>query len=222
VSGDPDVVDRVRKLLALATSPNVHEAAAAAARAQALISRHRLEHLLAPDPDPVTDGASEPLEVARKLRRWRVVLASGLAEVNSCVAYTVDAGAEQRLCLAGRAADRAAVRALWAWLPERLQWLSATHGAGRSRRWHEDFRIGAVDAVLEGLRAAGDAALAEASAGALVPLDPALTARARAVERFVDEHLRLSRGRGLRVDARAFERGREAGRSLSPRLPRGA
>ena len=42
-----DIVDRVRKLLALAGSSNVHEAAAAAARAQELITRHRLESLCA-------------------------------------------------------------------------------------------------------------------------------------------------------------------------------
>ena len=40
------VLERVRKLLALATSPNLHEAAAAAAAAQALIERHRLGSLL--------------------------------------------------------------------------------------------------------------------------------------------------------------------------------
>jgi hypothetical protein len=211
-----DILDRVRKLLALATSPNVHEAAAAAARAQALISRHHLEQLVAgePDPDPVTDGAEAPLERARKLRKWRVVLAAGLCDVNGCVAYTVDLGREQELRVVGRSADRAMVQALWAWLPERLQWLSATHGAGRSRSWHDDFRIGAVDAVIEALRAAAGDAHGEVSAGALVPLDPLLTERAAAVDRFVAEHLRLGRGRGLRVDPRAWARGREAGRTV--------
>jgi hypothetical protein len=175
-----DVVDRVRKLLALATSPNVHEAAAAAARAQALISRHHLASLLGdtPDPDPVTDGADAPLERARKLRKWRVVLASSLAEVNGCVAYSVDLGAHQELRVAGRSADRTAVAALWEWLPERIQWLSASLGAGRSRQWHDDFRIGAVEAVVEQLRQAVHTAHDALSPAALVVVDPALSPRA--------------------------------------------
>lgn len=210
------MVDRVRKLLALAGSPNVHEAAAAAARAQALIAQHRLEGVLggAGEADPVTDGADEPLERARKLRRWRVVLASALAEANGCVAYTSDGPDGQEIRLAGRSADRAAARLLWDWLLDRIQWLSATLGPGRPRAWHEAFRIGAVDAVAERL-AQGDATLrASLPPASLARWEPAVAARRAEVERFVAERLRLGRGRALRVDARAFAAGRAAGASL--------
>lgn len=79
---------RVNKLLALATSPNVHEAAAAAARAQAMIEAHRLEGLLAAERevDDVDDGRDAPLEVSKRLRRFKVVLATVLGEHNACVA----------------------------------------------------------------------------------------------------------------------------------------
>ncbi|MEQ1506614.1 MAG: DUF2786 domain-containing protein, partial [Myxococcota bacterium] len=103
-----DVLDRVRKLLALATSPNVHEAALAAARAQALIERHRLEDWLAAeqdsagDPDPIVHAWHEPLAVARKIRRWKAALASVLAEVNGCVAYTARRGTDEAIVLVGR------------------------------------------------------------------------------------------------------------------------
>ena len=74
------LLDRVRKLLALTESPNVHEAALAAARAQALIDAHRLQGLLDAEEDaPVVDGRSAPLESGRRLRKWKVVLASALA-----------------------------------------------------------------------------------------------------------------------------------------------
>jgi hypothetical protein len=205
-----ELLDRVRKLLALAGSPNVHEAAAAASRAQALIAQHQLEALLdgAPDADPVLDG---PLAEARKLRPWKVALASALAEANGCVAYTRGPG---ELRLVGRAADQEAVRMLWDWLLERLQWASATEGAGRSRAWHEAFRIGAADAIAARLREAGDAARAAVPEASLVRLDPALAARAAAVERYVAAHLRLGKGRGLRVDARAWARGKAAGNKV--------
>lgn len=217
----PDkALDRVRKLLALATSPNVHEAASAAAQAQALITRHRLEAWLDAeraaevDPDPITDARDEPLDVARRQRPWKLVLASALAEVNGCLAYTLDRGAERVIVLVGRARDRAAVATLWAWLLRRIEWLSATHGHHRSRRWHEAFRVGAVDAISERLRATA-AAEHDASEGpALATIDRAIEAERAALERFAEERLGLRGGRGLRVDAAAWEKGRAAGEGV--------
>jgi hypothetical protein len=213
-------LDRVRKLLALATSPDVHEAATAAAQAQALITRHRLERWLdaerdaADDPDPIADATDAPLEVARKLRPWKVALACALAEVNGCVAYTLDRGDTQAIALVGRSRDRAAVETLWAWAVKRVEWLSATHGEGKSRKWHEAFRVGAVDVLARRL---GEAArgVREASTGAeLATLDRASAAHRAALDRFVDERLGLRSGRGMRVDASAYARGRRAAEGM--------
>jgi hypothetical protein len=220
-------LDRVRKLLALASSPNVFEAAAAAAQAQALIERHRLEALLAAEAaeaaveavDPVTDGREAPLEAARKLRRWKSALAAGLAAANGCVAYTAALGREQALLIAGRAEDRAAVIELWSWLVRRIEWLSATHGGGQPREWHEAFRIGAAEAVSERLREAVAGAQVAIGAASLARIEPTRAARAAAVEGFVRDRLKLKPGRGLRVDAEALAAGRAAGATL-PLRPR--
>lgn len=217
---DP-ILDRVRKLLALATSPNVHEAAAAAARAQSLIERHRLEGLLLgqPEADPVTDGADSPLERARKLRTWRIVLAQALAEHAGCVAYSAETSQGQELRLVGRAADREAARVLWDWLVEQIQWLSATEGEGRSRAWHEAFRVGAVETIAERLRQARAGVREAMPVEALVRVDPLVVARARAVEDYVEDKLKLGKGRAIRVDARAWAKGREAAKGVA--LPSG-
>ncbi len=213
-------LDRVRKLLALATSPNVHEAASAAAKAQELITRHRLEQWLdaergvQEDPDPIVDARTEPLDVARRQRPWKVVLAVALAEVNGCLAYTLSRGSDEAIVLVGRGRDRAAVATLWAWLLKRIEWLSATHGEGRPRRWHEAFRVGAVDAIAERLRATDAAAHDEAQGAALAIIDRAIEAERAALDRFAEEHLSLGRGRGLRVDAAAWKKGRAAGVGL--------
>ena len=87
------VLSRVRKLLALAESPNVHEAASAAARAQELISQHRLEAVLEAEDAAATQDAADPigqetLETSKRLRRWKTVLAGGLARANGCIAFT--------------------------------------------------------------------------------------------------------------------------------------
>lgn len=217
MTSPPPALARVRKLLALATSPNPHEAALAAARAQALIEAHRLqawleaERRVEEDPDPIVDARDEPLEVARRLRKWKVVLAATLAEANDCIAYTLELGRERSIVLVGRGRDREAVAELWGWLVKRIEWLSATHGAGRDRAWHEAFRIGVVDAIAERLRQGSEQAQAELPPTALVAVEPARAAHRDALRRFADERLGLTSGRGIRVDARAWEHGRAAG-----------
>ena len=136
----------MRKLLALASSDNVHEAALAASRAQELIEEHRLQAFLDAEADaeareaadPVLSGTDDPLEATKRLRKWRVVLAMRLAELNGCIAYTVEYGREKRLLVSGREADREVVKELYAWLCQRLEWLSATHApaSGADKRWH--------------------------------------------------------------------------------------
>ncbi len=217
------LLDKVRKLLALAGSSNVHEAALAAAKAQELIDRHRLEDLLRAeahaDTEPLEDGRADPLETSKRLRRWKTVLAAILADANGCISYTLPVGAKTAICLAGRPADREAARALWTWLLPRIEWLSATHGAGQSKRWHDDFRVGAAQAVAEQLRAPRPVPSAQ-DAAALVRLEPILVARERALADFAEQRLGLKPGRALRVLPSAYAAGKAAGASLAAQAPR--
>jgi len=216
-------LDRVRKLLALASSPNVHEAGLAAAKAQALIERHRLQSLLEDEArqeaDPVTDGRDEPLDTARKIRTWKSALAAGLAKSNGCIAYCAVIGPKMHLLLAGRSGDRASVLALWEWLVPRIEWLSATHGAGQPRSWHESFRIGATEAIVERLAEAvidarGAIEPGTRASAALEKLEPTHSHRRAAVENFAKERLKLRPGRSIRVDGAALEHGRDRGRRM--------
>lgn len=221
----PAALAKVRKLLALATSSNPHEAALAAARAQALVAAHRLEawlaaeHAVEDDPDPIADGRDAPLETARRVRKWKVALASALADVNDCVAYTLLTDSGEAIALIGRARDREAVAALWEWLVKQIEWLSATHGAGRSRQWHEAFRIGVVDEVARRLEEGNAEADGALSSTALVVVDPRRAAHRDALDRFVDAHLGRGRGRAIRVDAAAYRKGQGAAKTIatSPR-----
>jgi hypothetical protein len=212
------LLDRVRKLLALANSPNVHEASLAAARAQDLIETHRLTGLLAAeaqtDANPVEDGAAQPLEVGRRVRKWKQSLAAQLAEMNGCIAYMVGERGDQRLLLAGRADDRAVVMEVWAWLVQRIEWLSATNGEGRDRAWHDAFRVGASETIVERMQQARLNAHVAFGSAALAKVEPLLQKRALATREFADKNLRLKRARGLRVDADGYTRGRLAGLKL--------
>jgi len=212
------LLDRVRKLLALAGSPNVHEAALAASRAQALIETHRLEALLAAEQsaeaEPIDDGRDDPLELGRRVRKWKQLLASQLAGMNGCVAWTAGRRGDQRLMVAGRAGDRAAVFEVWSWLVQRIEWLSATEGAGRDRSWHEAFRVGAAQTILRRMQRARLEARDALDSTALAVIEPALRARAEATRRFVEQNLRLKPGRALRLDADGYSRGKRAGETF--------
>jgi hypothetical protein len=216
MSQDQVVLDRVRKLLALATSSNVHEAAGALRRAQALIARHQLEGWLAAersveeDEDPIVDARDEPLVVARRMRGWRVALAALLAEENGCLAYTLDCGREEHLVLVGRGRNRAVVRELYGWLEQRLLWLSAEHGPGQPKLWHDAFRIGAVETLALRLRTAGEGEQEQMDATALARVEPMIAAERVALERFVAERFSWGKGRGRRVDLAAWRAGRAA------------
>lgn len=217
----PPALAKVRKLLALATSPNPHEAALAAARAQALVDRHRLEAWLAAerdvrdDPDPIVDARDAPLEHGRRVRKWKLALASALAHANGCVAYLRTTPDGEAIVLVGRGRDRQLVEELWQWLVRRIEWLSATHGAGRPRRWHEGFRVGVVEAVAASLVEVERAQAASTSAEALAVIEPQRAAERAALDAFVAANLGLGRGAPLRVDAAAYRRGRVAAAELT-------
>jgi len=203
------VLERVAKLLALAGSSNVHEAAAAAARAQALIEAHRLEDWLTDDQtavDPITDARDEPLETFRKLRRWKTVLAAELAHANGCVAYTLQRPGEQDLVLIGRERDRMAVKTLYDALVVQLEWLSATHGPGQSKKWHDSFRIGAARRIAERLQAVE----APTESMALAVVRTKRAEHQRALQTVVAERLGTGKSKSLRVFTDAWVAGQAA------------
>ncbi|MFK7927262.1 MAG: DUF2786 domain-containing protein [Myxococcota bacterium] len=211
------MLDRVRKLLALATSSNAHEAAAAAARAQEIIDKYRLEQWLVtnePEADPIIDARDQPLEVSRRVRRWKSALASVLACANGCVAYRSDRGRDQAIILVGRRQDRDAVAEIYGGMVKQIEWLSATHAAGQSKKWHESFRLGAVDAVAKRLSKPTESGSGSDST-ALVAVHPALVAHTAALDAFVAENLRFKKGRGISVIGQAWRDGKARSEELS-------
>ena len=209
------VIHRVQKLLALSSSANVHEAASAAAAAQTLIVRYQLESLLVEEVHlrtAIEDGRDDPLLVARKIRKWKRVLASGLAEINHCKAFTIPVHRrEQHLCILGYPEDRAITRTLWDWLVQRLEWLSATHGQAQSREWHESFRIGAANAIIDRLTTVEGRAKEAMETTALATVDASRARRRAAVAAHAEAQMNLTAGRRIRVVVDAHNAGREAG-----------
>ena len=135
-----DVIRRVRKLLALAESPNPNEAAAASEKARKLLLQHGLEmHQL----------GAEPGEV--KTEQWRrfsgrrdfaiLSLVTTVAEANMCRGYSSTSLTENSHGLIGRPAAIACAIAQIDYLYEALTRHSNEKKAqGFSRAWRNDYR----------------------------------------------------------------------------------
>lgn len=85
------LIDRIRKLLKLSESANEHEAAAAAAKAQALLSEYNLSVSDVADDD--AQGASKVAAKTRqRLEEWAYLLASYTAKAFDCRYYHSNSG----------------------------------------------------------------------------------------------------------------------------------
>ena len=210
------VIRRVRKLLALRDSPNVHEAAAAAEMAQALICKHRLERLLAAsEHNPLDRVQHRLLSSSRRLRRWTTVLAAELAAVNDCVSFVrKNPDRTKDLIVVGDPEDLIAFEALWEWLVPVMKWLSASDGGGTGKKWHDDFRVGAATVIARRLRAATDSTRDSLSGPELTALTPKHQAKLSTLHRAATDRWGLRPGRRLSVNLAAFEAGQAAGERL--------
>jgi len=146
------VLDKVRKLLALAESDNPHEAALAAAKAQALMEEHAIATA-----DLGEAGADEAIGEGElwaapgsTLPAWRGALASALAKVGGCMVYRHGG----RLQLVGRPSDVEAVRVLFGLLAAEVERLTARLGRGRGRSFAHSFRLGVVIQIRREVEAA--------------------------------------------------------------------
>ena len=190
------IIDRVRKLLRLAESSNVNEAAVAAAQAQKLIERHRIEqaslvesdeHEIAMHDDALDEGA--------RVKQWKVELAMIVAEANGCRVVVLQDGRYSTINLVGGGEDIDIVRALYAWLVTEVQRLARASKL-RGRDNLDNFRMGAVatleqrlqEATVEARAYTRDAAKKTCKSTALVHVGvQALVKRDAEAERIADE-----------------------------------
>jgi len=221
----PEILEKVKKLLALGQSENEHEAALAVARAQALMEKHSISEAMlqldGAEPEEEIQPWADPL-FAGKVGSWRYRLGDVLAEANGVKVYK----SGKSLKVIGRASDVQAVRYLFGFCLREIDRIAKARAAGNGRTWANNFRIGCVDAIREAIKKEREAQReqmrgAVADANALVKLDSAIAkidsrhAQAWALGR---EKLRLRTfwsGSG-RVDPSARAQGREAGRGIYP------
>lgn len=166
LSHEQKLRDRVQKLLALASSPNPHEAALAAGRAAALIAQYRLDHAELID-EKIEDAQiqifrNEPLDASKRLRGWKIALASAVARILDCriVVSGPQSGQRhgrkdniRRIWIVGRPDDEQRLRWMYPSMVSLVQMVSRAKLQNASHRFREDFRRGLVASLHEQMQA---------------------------------------------------------------------
>lgn len=154
-------IQKAMKLLRLSKSPNAHEAALAAQKAQEVIDTYKLDvssldydqTSAQEDNEPVKDfGYEDPLEESN----WStfsvesIRLASTIAFYNqTCTAWkkTGDGNGGVQIRIVGRASDVQTVRYLYGFYKAQILQMVKEHCKGNSYAYRREFFTGVVDAI---------------------------------------------------------------------------
>ena len=211
------VLEKVRRLLALSQSNNEHEAAVAAAKAEQLLQEHRLteaELEITNDAQERAALEADPLDVlGRNGTVWKGVLVYGISKLHGCYCYIDrDRNFRQRYRLIGRPSDVNSVRYLYAWLTTEIERLTQKH-AGKGRTWMNSYRRGAVSGILDAMREANRVSRVQATGAALVKID-SRQIESEALAHTLNPNLRGRSSTKSRINADAYSRGQRDGRAI--------
>jgi hypothetical protein len=218
------ILQRIKKLLALADGTrnnSPEEAAAAAAKAQALLFRYNLElaDVTAATADAPPEGIEKydyTIDATRTNFAWKGSLLAAVSGANFCRVIRTGGGGSSKMCLVGKASNVQSVIYLFEYLAREIDRLAGEicrrEGIFTRRvQWARSFCMGAVSTVTRRLREQKDTQAAESAAGrALVVVsDRELDRRYR--EFF--PHIRTSRSTVTRNGA--YLSGQRAGEGIS-------
>lgn len=235
------VIDKIKKLLRLAESADVNEAANAAAQAQRLMEQHRIDQAMisvdedaedaSVDDEDIKEFSDQPLAASGRLAQWKSSLGVAIASINGCRCVLSKEWSDGHrkfrttLCLVGHPSDVVTVRYLFSYLVGEIERLCKERNHGRGRTWANSFRIGAVHTVRKRLQEAKEQARLDArkklkgNTKALARISKALErvdARAGAVDLWMKENLetRAGRSRASNRDWDAYREGKRAGQTI--------
>jgi len=157
--------DAIRKAMAclrLAKSSNQAEAALAAAKAQEIMERFKLNiddldfdaNQVKENNEPIKDFNDDPLENTGDAdRKWSLRLASTVARNNLCRVYYSNMGSceernkSYRISIVGRPSDVSTVRYIYSYLKGEVARLMNENCKGNSRSYKVNYCFGVVDAI---------------------------------------------------------------------------
>lgn len=138
------VLDKVRKLYALAGSSNEGEAKAALQAADALVQKYRIEQQELGG-RPAFSLDLDPVETVSRASVWRELVLGSLCRRYGCKAVYDPTG----VFLFGTADDMAIVRVLYDRISLQLNAMAVMHAKGRGRLFADSFRTGVARAIVD-------------------------------------------------------------------------
>lgn len=214
------ILDKVRKLRALSTSSNLHEAATAAHLAEKLIQQHALEEAELELSQGSLEAASEDMESLVDWNKrqivWENILLTSLARAYNCAGVLRRSNGKLGYFIIGRPADVATLKYQFCFFSLELlrlvERMAPALGRGEAKHWRNSFMLGGVSAIGESLRSARQEVRAQASSNALMVIDNHLK------ESLTLKHTLYPNSRTSQVksnlDHDAYQQGRRAGSSL--------
>ncbi len=214
------IIEKIRKLLALSKSTNANEAAAAAAKAQRLMTEHQIAEaeLESGEQHERATLADDPIDTfGWQTPQWKERLCGSLVQLNGCMCWKLsrwERGTRVRkVQIVGRPSDVATVRYLYAWLTAEIERLAQRNTKGRGRDYANSYRMGAVVGCVSAMQAADRQARQTAPSAALVRLD-AREEEARAVAAQLQLDIKKARPSAAARDQEAYRAGVRDGAQL--------
>jgi len=147
------VQDRIRKLLALSTSPNEHEAAAAAAKAHALLAEHNLTMAEVQDVEEPTDvEIGHMTHSSRHSSPWVRQLWFAVAKTYFCDYFYYTRNHRTHHTIIGNATNSQLACAMGDYLQSTVMRLANSECRGQSGSFKTGFKKGAVARLRTRLR----------------------------------------------------------------------
>lgn len=211
------IIDKVRKLRALASSDNVNEAAAAARLAEKLIQEHAIAEVdIATAADEPTIKGETPIATWRRVPTWEGQLLAFLTRAYQCKGiYDRRAGTYHYVAF-GRPSDLEMVRYQFAYYVSEINRLAMRHGKGMGRTWSNSFRMGAAFALGDALRLAKEEVRATSTSTALAVVDRREHAARTVMSQYYPSTRKRAQG-GMNLDGNGYEQGKRAGSNLAPK-----
>lgn len=206
------IVDKIRKLFALATSSNPNEAALAAAKAQELLLQHNLTLSQIETQEPASTYKRNWFEVGSRV--WRRSLLTVIARHNFCDVVHCGRG---RMAIIGEQHNSEAVQFIYAHLVTELEPMAVaayleSWGDVPAITWKDGFFMGAVQSIharLEAQRKQSEAS-SQACRALVVTKDTQLQ---DAIQRFYPD-VRTARAKSVK-STDGFYQGVEAGKHVT-------
>jgi hypothetical protein len=223
------MLDRVRKLLALATSTNEHEAALAMNRVREIYAKYNIEHAPAQEfVHLVISTGSQRMEIFEK-KIAGILIGHFFVEV--ILGHQYDAKSSQHhrtLILIGRRENVLMAEYVYHFLREQsLSLVRTVPGARMDRVTKKSFRLGILEGFREKLAAAETAPAAGATVGAPAEANPISRAlvtfkKDRELKNYIAKiypRLRSSSSGSQQMDRSAYAAGKQAGGKITLNKP---